>query len=177
MMTLAKGLTAAYLPLSAVVASKKVAEYFKDHALETGLTYSGHPMSCAAGLAVLETYEREGLVERSQELGAWMHGQLREMAEDHPSIGDIRGQGLFAQVEFVKTRTSGWGREPLAPWPQTPPVLRRLVSEGRARQMSFAVRGNLLILCPPLVVEQPDLAQALHVLDELLGMVDEEANR
>jgi len=141
--------------------------------LETGLTYSGHPMSCAAGLAALEMYEREGLVQRSKELGAWMHGQLREMAEDHPSIGDIRGQGLFAQIEFVKVG----GKEPLAKWPQTPPVLRQLVAEGRKREMSFAVRGNLLVMCPPLIIEQADLATGLRVLDELLGIVDEAAGQ
>ena len=113
------------------------------------------------------------MVQRSKELGAWMHGQLREMAEDHPSIGDIRGQGLFAQIEFVKAG----GKEPLAKWPQTPPVLRQLVAEGRKREMSFAVRGNLLVLCPPLIIEQADLATGLRVLDELLGRVDEAAGQ
>jgi taurine---2-oxoglutarate transaminase len=172
MMTLAKGLTAAFMPLGGVVVNKKVADYFEDHVLETGLTYSGHPMSCAAGLAALETCEREGLVERSKQLGAWMHGQLREMAQDHPSVGDIRGQGLFAQIEFVKAG----GQEPLAKWPQTPPVLRQLVTKGRQREMSLAVRGNLLVLCPPLIIEQADLAQGLRVLNELLAEgVDEAA--
>ena len=180
MMTMAKGLTAAFMPLGGVVVNKKVADYFQDHALETGLTYSGHPMSCAAGLAALETYERDGLVERSKQLGAWLHGQLREMAEDHPSVGDIRGQGLFAQIEFVKASKmqdaqSARGKEPLAKWPQTPPVLRQLVAEGRKREMSLAVRGNLLVLCPPLVIEQADLAMGLRVLDDLLGMVDKAA--
>jgi taurine--2-oxoglutarate transaminase len=159
------------MPLGGVVVNKKVADYFEDHVLETGLTYSGHPMSCAAGVAALETYEREGLVERSKQLGAWMHGQLREMAEDHPSVGDIRGQGLFAQIEFVKAGS----KEPLAKWPQTPAVLRQLVTEGRKREMNLAVRGNLLVLCPPLIIEQSDLAQGLRVLDELMGRVDEAA--
>jgi taurine--2-oxoglutarate transaminase len=96
------------------------------------------------------------------------------MAKDHPSIGDIRGQGLFAQIEFVKAG----GKKPLAQWPQTPPVLRQLVAEGHRREMSFAVRGNLLILCPPLVIEQSDLAMGLRVLDELLAEgVDEAARR
>jgi len=130
-------------------------------------------MSCAAGLAAIETYEREGLIARSRELGAWMHGQLREIAEGHPSIGDIRGRGLFAQIEFVKAGS----QEPLAKWPQTPPVLRQLVVEGRQREISLAVRGNLIILCPPLIIEQADLAAGLHVLDELLSMVDEAAHR
>jgi len=173
MMTLAKGLTAAYMPLGAVVVNGQIADYFEDHVLETGLTYSGHPMSCAAGLAAVETYEREGLIQRSKELGEWMHGQLRQMAQNHPSVGDVRGQGLFAQIEFVKAGS----REPLAKWPQTPPVLRQLVAEGRRREISLAVRGNLLILCPPLIIEQSDLAMGLKVLDELLFKVDMAASR
>lgn len=169
MMTLAKGLTGAHLPLGAVVVNKRIADYFQDRPLESGLTYSGHPLSCAAGLAAVETYERDGLIERSKELGAWMHGQLRELAEDHPCIGDVRGQGLFAQVEFVRDRAT---REPLAPWPQPPAALKKLVAEGRKRQVSLATRGNLLILCPPLIIEQKELEMALGVLDELLDEVD-----
>ncbi len=171
MMTLAKGLTGAHLPLGAVVVNERVADYFEEHVLETGLTYSGHPVSCAAGLAAVETYEREGLIERSRELGAWMHGQLAEMAEGHPCIGDVRGEGLFAQVELVKHRAT---REPLAAWPQMPPSLKKLVAEGRKRGVNFAARGNLIIICPPLIIGQSDLAMALGVLDDLLGGIDKE---
>lgn len=172
LMVLAKGLTGAHLPLGAVVVSEKVSRYFDDHLLETGLTYAGHPLSCAAGLGAMEAYETEGLVERAGELGAWMHGRLRELAEDHPSAGDVRGSGLFAVLETVKDRAT---REPLAPWPKRPASLGRLVAEGRKRGMSFAVRGNLVILCPPLVIEQADLAKGLDVLDELLALPDAEA--
>ncbi len=169
MMTLAKGLTGAHLPLGAVVVDKRVADYFETRPLETGLTYSGHTLCCAAGLAAVETYEREGLIERSRELGGWLHGQLREMAEDHPCIGDVRGQGLFAQVELVQDRAT---RRPLAPWPTTPPALKTLVAQGLQQHISFATRGNLIILCPPLNIEQSDLALALKTLDNLLKPID-----
>jgi taurine--2-oxoglutarate transaminase len=172
LMTLAKGLTGAHLPLGAVVASEKVARFFDNHLLETGLTYAGHPLACAAGLAAIEAYEADGLIARAKELGDWMHGRLREIVEDHPSVGDVRGLGLFATLELVKDRAT---RTPLARWPKRPPSLGRLVTEGRERSMSFAVRGNLIVLCPPLVITQSDLARGLDVLDELLALPDAEA--
>jgi taurine--2-oxoglutarate transaminase len=173
LMALAKGLTGAHLPLGAVVAGRRVAEHFDDHVLASGLTYAGHPLACAAGLAAVEAYEAENLIARARDLGAWLHGRLRELAEDHPSVGDVRGLGLFAVLELVRDRAS---RAPLAPWPQRPASLGRLVAEGRRRGMSFATRGNLIILSPPLVISQDDLARGLDVLDELLALPDAEAS-
>ncbi len=172
LMTLAKGLTGAHIPLGAVVLSKSVAERFEQAMLYTGLTYSGHPLACAAGLAALDAYRDDNLIERSRDLGESMRAMLRSLEETHPSIGDIRGQGLFAVIEMVKNRAT---KEPLSPWPQTAPALRRLVDEGRRRGVSFAVRGNLIILAPPLTIEQRQLTQAIEALDELLVMCDADA--
>jgi taurine--2-oxoglutarate transaminase len=171
MMTLAKGLTGAHAPLGAVVLSRKVAEHFEEKMLYSGLTYSGHPLSCAAGLAALDAYRDESLVARSHELGQRMHSVLQFLEETHPSIGHIRGQGLFAVIEMVKNRQT---REPLSRWPQTAPALRRLVDEGRKNGVSFAVRGNLIILAPPLTIEQRHLIHAIEVLDKLLPICDAE---
>jgi len=171
LMTLAKGLTGAHIPLGAVVVSKKVAEFFEQRMLYTGLTYSGHPLACAAGLAALEAYRDENLIARSRDLGERMHSVLRFLEETHPAIGNIRGQGLFAVIELVKNRAT---KEPLAPWPQLAPALRRVVEEGRAHGVSFAARGNLLILAPPLTIEQRHLIRAIEVLDKLLPMCDAE---
>ncbi|HKZ86501.1 MAG TPA: aminotransferase class III-fold pyridoxal phosphate-dependent enzyme [Anaerolineae bacterium] len=174
LMTLAKGLTGAHLPLGAVVVSRKVAEQFESQMLYSGMTYSGHPLACAAGLAALNAYRDEDLIARSHDLGARMHSVLQFLEESHPSIGDIRGQGLFAVIELVKNRRT---REPLSPWPQTAPSLRRLVDEGRTSGVSFAVRGNLIILAPPLNIEQRHLIRALEVLDKLLPICDAEVAR
>jgi taurine--2-oxoglutarate transaminase len=171
MMTLAKGLTGGHVPLGAVVVSRKVAERFERQMLYTGLTYSGHPLACAAGVAALEAYRDEDLIARSRDLGDRMHAVLRFLEETHPSIGNIRGQGLYAVVEMVKDRQT---KEPLSPWPQTAPSLRRLVDEGRRHGVSFAVRGNLIILAPPLTIEQRHLIRAIEVLDKLLPMCDAE---
>ena len=171
MMTLAKGLTGAHIPLGAVVVSKKVAEPIEHQMLYTGLTYSGHPLACAAGLAALDAYRDEDLLARSHDLGERMHSVLHFLEETHPSIGDIRGQGMFAVIELVKDRET---KEPLSHWPQTAPSLKRLVDEGRKRGVSFAVRGNLIILAPPLTIEQRHLIKAIEVLDKLLPMCDAE---
>jgi taurine--2-oxoglutarate transaminase len=169
-MTLAKGLTGAHLPLGAVVLSREVAARLENERLQTGLTYCGHPLSCAAGLAALQAYEDEGLVERSRDLGARMLVALHAIQDRLPAIGDVRGgHGLFAVLELVKDRTT---REPVAPWPATHPSLEALVRQARAEGVSFAVRGNLVLLAPPLVIREPDLWDALALLERLLSSLE-----
>jgi taurine--2-oxoglutarate transaminase len=166
LMTLAKGLTGAHLPLGAVVVAADVARILEPQMLYTGLTYCGHPLSCAAGVAALESYAAEGLIERSRALGATMHAALLELASRHPVIGDVRGgEGLFAVVELVSDRAT---RTPLSPWPQAHPALNALLAAALAAGVSFAARGNLLILAPPLVISESDLTDAIALLDRLL---------
>lgn len=165
-MTLAKGLTGAYLPLGAVVVCAEIARALEQQMLLTGLTYCGHPLACAAGVAALETYEDDDLIERSRSLGALMHARLRELQQRHAVIGEVRGHGMFAVLEMVRDRH---GREPLAPWPESHPALQALVREGLKSGVSFATRGNLLLLAPPLVITPQDLGAALDLLDELLS--------
>jgi taurine--2-oxoglutarate transaminase len=165
--TLAKGLTGAALPLGAVVVSATLARPLDDVVLGTGLTYCGHPLCCAAAVAAIDAYRDEGLVERSRILGARMHRRLQALAQRHRVIGDVRGgHGLFAVLELVADRTT---REPLAPWPQVPPALHALLQDSLAHGVSFGSRGHLLLLAPPLVIHETDLDDALHLLDELLG--------
>ncbi len=165
--TLAKGLTGAMMPLGAVVVSRDIAARLADQVLVTGLTYCGHPLSCAAGVAAIDAYRDEGLVERSRHLGAELERQLRRLADRHSVIGDVRGgHGLFAVLELVADRNT---REPLAPWPQTPPPLAALLQAALAEGVSFGARGNLIFVAPPLVVDERDLANALALLDRLLA--------
>jgi taurine---2-oxoglutarate transaminase len=167
LMTLAKGLTGAHLPLGAVVLSAAIARLLEPQMLYTGLTYCGHPLACAAGVAAVESYLEENLIARSRELGAVMLEHLRAMQGRHAIIGEVRGgHGLFAVVELVRDRLT---REPLAPWPQLHPSLRKLLQEALRREVSFAARGNLLLLAPPLVIRERELIDALDLLDRLLG--------
>jgi taurine--2-oxoglutarate transaminase len=167
LMTLAKGLTGGALPLGAVVLSRAVAEKLERERVYAGLTYCGHPLACAAGLAALRAYADEGLVERSRVLGAAMLAQLRQLQQRHECIGDVRGRrGLFAIVELVADRAT---RAPHVPWPQSSQALRALVDAAMDEGVSFAHRGNLLVLAPPLVIGEAELAEGLALLDRLLG--------
>jgi taurine--2-oxoglutarate transaminase len=164
--TLAKGLTGAMMPLGAVVVSHEIAARLADQVLVTGLTYCGHPLSCAAGVAAIDAYRDGGLIERSRHLGAGLERELRRLAERHPVIGDVRGgHGLFAVLELVADRDT---REPLAPWPQTPPALAALLQIALDEGVSFGARGNLVLIAPPLIIDEHDLANALALLDRLL---------
>jgi taurine--2-oxoglutarate transaminase len=166
MMTLAKGLTGAALPLGAVVISAEIAARLEHQMLYAGLTYCGHPLSCAAGLAAMAAYEEDDLITRSKKMGARLQADLKRLQAKHPVIGDVRGgHGLFAVVELVNDRAS---REPLAPWPQVAPALRALTEAALGEGVSFAVRGNLLLLAPPLVIDEDALDGALVMLDRLL---------
>ena len=166
LMTLAKGLTGAHVPLGAVLLNENVAQHLESQILFAGLTYCGHPLSCAGGLAAVRAYEDGNLVERSRRLGGAMFKELKQLQQRHRLIGDVRGgHGLFAVIELVSDPIT---REPLAPWPQTPPALIALVRKALAQGVSFAVRGNLIILAPPLVIEENELSEALGLLDRLL---------
>lgn len=165
MMTLAKGLTGAHIPLGAVVVAEHINVKLQHRMLYTGLTYSGHPLSCAAGVAAVETYADQQLIERSATMGQRLLRQLRQMQLRHPVIGDVRGQGMFAILELVKDQTT---REPIVEWGATSSALRQLVRRGRELGVSFAVRSNLIVIAPPLIIEDQQLDRALAVLDQLL---------
>jgi taurine---2-oxoglutarate transaminase len=170
LMTLAKGLTGAHLPLGAVVLSASIARALEPHMLYTGLTYCGHPLSCAAGVAAVQSYEREDLIERSSRLGAELFARLKQMETRHSVIGDVRGgHGLYAVVELVRDRTS---RELLAPWDEMHGTLKQLLRSGLDAGVSFAARGNLILIAPPLVIEEKDLDDALSLLDRLIGELE-----
>jgi taurine--2-oxoglutarate transaminase len=167
LMTLAKGLTGATMPLGAVVMSAAVARRLEREMFYGGLTYCGHPLSCAAGLAAIDAYRDEKLIERSRALGARMFVGLQALAARHAVIGEVRGgRGLFAVVELVADRAT---RAPLAPWPAQAEAMKAMLAAARDEGISFGSRGNLLILAPPLVVEETELASALALLDRLFA--------
>jgi taurine--2-oxoglutarate transaminase len=164
MFTMAKGLTGAHIPLGAVCVSSQVAAYFDDHLLETGLTYSGHPLACAAGVAAIQAYEDEDLIKRARKLGSWMLGRLREMQARHDVIADVRGLGLFAVLEMDDTNKGS----PVPPFPRPLPWLKQLAQAALERGVSVATRGNLVIVCPPLLIDQVELDSGLSVIESLL---------
>ena len=170
LMTVAKGLTGAHLPLGAVVLSAPIARALEPQMLYTGLTYCGHPLSCAAGVAAIESYEQEDLIARSGRLGAALLEHLVEMQSRREIIGEVRGgHGLYAVLELVRDRRT---REPLSSWDQMHPGLRELLRKALDAGVSFAARGNLILIAPPLVIEEKELLDALTLLDRLIGELE-----
>jgi taurine--2-oxoglutarate transaminase len=170
--TMAKGLTSGYLPLGAVALSKRIWEHFQDHMLWCGLTYNAHPLGCGAAVATLKVYEEEGLIEKARVLGAQLMRDLEALKEKHPSVGDVRGIGLFTIIELVKDRDT---REPLIPWNASGADLalnkeihKRLLEGG----VSTFVRWNWIFVVPPLVMTEAELREGLGVMDEVLKFVD-----
>jgi taurine--2-oxoglutarate transaminase len=168
--TMAKGLTSSYVPLGAVAVSDAIAHHFDDRVLYAGLTYAGHPLACAAGVAAVEAYEEEGLIERAAELGKFLKSRLLELQERHPCIGEVRSIGLFSCLELVKDRQT---REPLSPLygPQTP-AAAGILPFLRERGVDLFTRFNWVFICPPLVISQEDLDWGIGIIDQALSEVD-----
>ncbi len=160
-MTMAKGLTSGYVPLAAVVVSAPIAEYIEDKMLYCGLTYSGHPLACAAGVATLEVYQEDGLIENAARLGQVLGQALAEIKARHPSVGDVRHIGLFSAIELVKNRAS---KEPLASGILAKPL--------RERGLATLCLSNLVSISPPLCISEGELRQGLQIIDETLEIAD-----
>jgi len=156
--TTAKGLTAGYVPLGAVIVTDKIAEYFEDKMLWCGLTYSGHPLACAAGVATLEVYEEDGLIENAAKVGRHLGVRLEAIKAMHPSVGDVRYIGLFSALEIVKNQKT---KEPIDPLTETQKVLR---AEGL---FTFNFH-NVLFVVPPLCITEVQLDEGLAIIEKAL---------
>jgi taurine--2-oxoglutarate transaminase len=172
MMTMAKGLTAGYVPLGAVTVSQAIADFFADRTLPMGLTYSGHPVSTAAAVATIEVYKEEKLVENARAMGGVLKEGLEELKVKHPSVGDVRSIGLFSVIELVKDRET---KEPLAPWnarPHEMGPMAQLPGALRERGMYTFVKWNWIFVIPPLRIKETELHDGLRILDEVLDITD-----
>lgn len=170
MVTFAKGVTCGYVPLGGVVVSKPIAEYFDDHLLSCGLTYSGHPLGCAAGVACVNYYEEANILEHVVEVGAVLKTKLEAIKAAHPSVGDVRSIGLFAAVELVKDKAT---REALVPYGKDPDgVMGGINKKLAAKGFMTYTHENIIIVAPPLIITAEQLAQELVKLDEVLSDVD-----
>jgi taurine--2-oxoglutarate transaminase len=171
-MTVAKGITAGYVPLGAVVVSRAIADYFADRPLPMGLTYSGHPVSTAAAVATIEVYKEENLVENARTMGVILKEGLEGLKAKHPSVGDVRSIGLFSVIELVKDKET---KEPLAPWnakPHEMGVMAQVPGALRARGMYTFSKWNWIFVVPPLSINETELRDGLRILDEVLDITD-----
>ncbi|MCA9793751.1 MAG: aminotransferase class III-fold pyridoxal phosphate-dependent enzyme [Candidatus Eremiobacteraeota bacterium] len=166
----AKGLTCGYVPLGAAVVSEEIGAYFDTNPLWCGLTYSAHPMGCAAAAACINVYREENLIERAEQMGHKLRSELEKLQAKHPCVGEIRGIGLFKVLELVKNRET---REPMCGWnqPLTEPMAK---VAGRLKELGFNtfVRWNWVFTVPPLCITDEELAEGMEMLDDALSLAD-----
>lgn len=162
MITTAKGLTAGYVPLGAVIVSDAIAKYFEDKMLWCGLTYSGHPLACAAGIATLDVYEEDGLIENAAQVGRYLGQRLEQIKARHPSVGDVRYIGLFSALEIVKDKAS---KAPIDPLTE---VFTFLKENG----LFTFVFHNILFVVPPLCITEAQLDEGLAIVERALEITD-----
>lgn len=169
--TFAKGVNSGYIPLGGAIVKNEIAHFFDDKYLSCGLTYSGHPLACAAGVACQEFYLKNDIEGHVQKVGKHLGEVLESLKSKHKSVGDVRYIGLFAGVELVKDRTT---REPLVPWGQDPAgVMGSIVKELKSRGFVTYSHENVIIVAPPLIITEEQIDEELAKLDDVLSIVDE----
>lgn len=170
MVTFAKGVTCGYIQLGGVCVSKDIAAYFDDHVLSCGLTYNGHPLACAAGVACVNYYLEHDIAGHVTQVGKVLGELLEEMKAKHPCVGDVRYIGLFSAVELVKDKKT---REPLVPYGKDPEgIMGKILGMLKAKRFMTFGHENMILVAPPLIITEEQLREELAKLDEVLGEVD-----
>lgn len=173
MIATAKGITAGYLPLGALIVSDKISAHFDERTLWLGLTYSAHPVCCAAGVEVLKIYEDEHLLENAAYMGEYVTEQVELMKTQHPCIGDFRTTGLLGCIELVKNRDT---KEPMAPFnakPEEMVVMNKVAARIKQLGMYAFVRWNYVFIAPPLSITKEQMDEGLAIIDDALCIADE----
>jgi taurine---2-oxoglutarate transaminase len=173
LITTAKGINSGYVPLGAMTVREHVYDAIKDRFFAGGLTYSGHPLACAVAVASIEAFREERVVENAAAMGNYLAEELRKLAERHPSIGEVRGLGLFWGLELVRNRET---REPLVPFngggEAAEPIFRITKACLEGGLYPF-VHWNMLAITPPLTITRDELDEGLEILDDVLAIADE----
>lgn len=171
LITFAKGVNSGYVPLGGVIISDPISATFDHRVFPGGLTYSGHPLACAAAVATIDAMYEEGIVDNAAKIGATVLGpELTAMAERHPSIGEIRGLGVFWALELVANRST---REPLAPYGASSPAMTATIAACREGGLLPLANHNRIHVVPPCTIDEGDARRGLAMLDEALYVADE----
>lgn len=170
LVTFAKGVTCGYVQLGGVAVSTKIAEYFDDNLLSCGLTYSGHPLACAAGVACVEYYTKAHILDNVNKVGKVLADILDSFKEKHPCVGDVRHIGLFSCVELVKDKAT---KEPLVSYGvDKEGTMPKIVGMLKERKFMTYSHENMIFICPPLIITKEQLTEELAKMDEVLSIVD-----
>jgi taurine--2-oxoglutarate transaminase len=175
-LTTAKGITTAYVPLGLCATTRKIAGYFDDHYFSHGHTYEAHPLTLAPAIAAINEMKRLNLIERAAGLTPYMQKKLDDLKSRHPSIGEIRGLGLFWGVELVKNRKT---KEPFNTYRDKVGGVPLVVDKVAAGMMKNGVYIQAwvshFVIAPPLIITESEIDQGIKALDEALGIADEAA--
>lgn len=172
MITMAKGLTSAYAPLGAVAMKNEIAGFFKDKVYQSGLTYNAHPISLAAAIANIQVLREDHLIEHAASMGPVLRRFLSDMGEQHLSVGDVRSIGLFGIIELVKNRGT---KEPLAPYDGSSPEMAALRKYLLDHGVYIYTHWHTVLIIPPLIINEEQLAEGFAVLDKALEIADQGA--
>jgi taurine---2-oxoglutarate transaminase len=167
--TMAKGLTAAYVQLGAVGLRRKIADHFRDNVFYGGLTYNSHPLACACALATIAVYEEDRLIDRAAQRGELMKTLLSDLAARHKCVGAVRSIGLFGIVEIVRNRTT---MEPMAPFNGTSAEMQALGRYFRDEGLYTFVRWHTFFTNPPLSIGEAEMREAFAIIDKGLYDLD-----
>ena len=176
-LTTAKGITTAYVPLGLCATSKKIAEYFDDHYFSHGHTYEAHPLTLAPAIAAINELKRLNLIERSAELGNYLGAKLNSLKEKHKSIGDVRGIGLFWAVELVKNLATKESFNSYndkiggVPW-----LIDKVAAEMMKNGVFVQAWVSHFVVAPPLIITKHEIDTAVKVLDDALRIADEQVS-
>jgi taurine--2-oxoglutarate transaminase len=173
LITFAKGVNSGYLPLGGVIISDAIAETFRDRVFPGGLTYSGHPLACASAVASIQIFKEEGIIEHARSIGEDVIGpSLRSVAARHPSVGEVRGLGVFWALELVRSRET---REPLVPYNASgldAAPMNELAAACKQRGMWPFTHFNRVHVVPPCTITADEVAEGIAILDEALTVAD-----
>ena len=173
MICMAKGLTCGYLPLGCLMVSDKIAAKYDDAMLPLGLTYSAHPVSCAAAVETLKIYEDDNLIANAVAMGKYIEEKVEAMKAVHPSIGDFRNTGLLGCIELVKNKKT---KAPMAPFNAKPDemvVMNKVAAKIKELGMYTFVRWNYIFIAPPLCVTKDQIDEGLAIISEAIRIADE----
>ena len=168
--TTAKGLTSGYVQLGAMIWNKKLWDHFYDHPFVGGLTYGGHALGCATGIANIEVYREENLIERSAENGEYLNEKLTALMDKHPSIGDVRCKGLWACIELTSDRKT---KAPLAGFNNSEQdVAGALTARLAELGLTLFAKWDFVFIAPPLIISKEQIDDAVAMIDEALKITD-----
>jgi taurine--2-oxoglutarate transaminase len=178
LITFAKGVNSGYVPLGGVIISEEIAATFAERAFPGGLTYSGHPLACASAVESIHIFEDDDLVGRARRLGdEVIRPALEELADRHPSVGEVRGLGCFFAIELVRDAAT---REPYVPFNASGPAaapMNELVASCKERGVWPFAHFNRLHVAPPLVIEEDEIRRGIEAIDDALEQADAAVGR